>query len=260
MVRLLPLLPLLFLSALVSAQVMVDRPVLLTAPMPEDRQITGLPDTVRNDAVLTAATERKGHYRLASPGTGNVWSITLDALTTAPVAGTHLVVIAPPPTSGDVDLLVNGHGPYALLASAGVRAAGDAIPAGTALSVVMDGTAFQILNTDVRPLRPCPEGTVAVNDRLCIEVAEHGAVDFFAAAGTCGTQGMRLCGWGEFVVACQQADAIGMLNVADNWEWTNDASNENNCARVVGAGSCLSAGNAFVTENIPRAFRCCYTR
>ena len=241
-------------------QVVSDRPLILTAPFPEDRQVTGLPDSETSDAVLTSTTERRGGYRLVAPTGGNVWSIDLDALTTAPPAGTQLVVLAPTPTSGDVDLLVNGHGPYPLLASVGVRADGAEIPEGTALSVVMDGTGFQIMNTNVRPRRPCPDGTVAVNSRYCIETTEHSAVDFFVAATTCGSQGMRLCEWGEFLIACQRAAALGLTGPTNNWEWSNDASNENNCARVVGASSCLSAGNSFVSDSIDRSFRCCYTR
>lgn len=245
---------------LASAQVSVDHSILLTGNAPADRQLIGLPDSGSGGSILSAATEQKGAYRLAAPASGNIWNITLEALPTAPTAGTHLVVIAPTPTSGDVDLMVNGHGPYALLATIGMRAAGETIPEGTALSVMMDGSAFQILNTNVQPRRPCPDGTMAVNDRYCIEPVEHSPVDFFVAATTCADQGMRLCEWGEFLVACQQAEPLGLQGATNNWEWTNDASNENNCARIVGANSCLSAGNALVTESINRAFRCCYTR
>ncbi len=241
-------------------QVVSDRALTLTGAFPEDRQVTGLPDSEVSDAVLTTNTERRGTYRTAAPVAGNVWSVELSALTVAPPAGTQLVVVAPPPTSGDIDLLVNGHGPYPLLASAGVRAAGEEIPQGTALSVVMDGSGFQIMNTNVRPRRPCPDGTLAVNSRYCIEAVEHAAVDFFVAAGACGSAGMRLCEWGEFITACQRAGDIGLAGATNSWEWSNDASNENNSARVVGAGSCLSAGNAIVTGSIDRNYRCCYTR
>ncbi|MCB9162888.1 MAG: hypothetical protein H6592_00425 [Flavobacteriales bacterium] len=260
MARQIPLLLLFLCSSLLMGQVVTDRSVILTGAFPEDRQVTGLPDSEASDAVLTTTTERRGAYRTAAPVAGNVWSIDLGTLTAAPPAGTQLVVVAPAPTSGDIDLLVNGHGPYPLLAAVDVRADGAEIPEGTALSVVMDGSSFQIMNTNVRPRRPCPEGMLTVNARYCIEPVEHPPVDFFAAASTCGSQGMRLCEWGEFITACQRAGEIGLAGTTNSWEWTNDASNENGSARVVGAGSCLSAGNAIVTGSIDRNYRCCYTR
>jgi hypothetical protein len=248
------------LAVAVNAQVATERPVVLTGAAPEDRQLTGLNIATTTDAVLTAEVERTGSFRLATPAMGNTWTIDLDALDTAPPAGTHLVLIAPNPTAGDVDLMVNGHGPYALLARPNERVNVEDIPAGTALSVVMDGAAFQLMNGSIRPRRPCIEGTVMVNEAYCIEPEKHAATDLFTAMTTCGNVGMRLCDWGEFVTACQRATEIGMLQPTSSWEWTGDASNENNCARVVGVGSCLSAGNAFITGSIDRTFRCCYSR
>lgn len=242
------------------AQIASDKPVVLSAEFPEARQVTGLPPSKESDAVLSAAVERDGAYRVASPTPGNMWSVTLDALATAPPAGTHLVIIAPNPTAGDVDVLVNGHGPYPLLSKVDERVDGNDLPEGTALSVVMDGTSFHVMNGNVPPRRPCIEGTVAVTASYCIEPQEHPLADLFTAITTCGDRGMRLCDWGEFLTACQRAAELGLLGGTDNWEWTGDASNENNCARIVGAGSCLSAGNAFVTGSINRTYRCCYSR
>jgi hypothetical protein len=143
------------LAVAVNAQVATERPVVLTGAAPEDRQLTGLNIATTTDAVLTAEVERTGSFRLATPAMGNTWTIDLDALDTAPPAGTHLVLIAPNPTAGDVDLMVNGHGPYALLARPNERVNVEDIPAGTALSVVMDGAAFQLMNGSIRPRRPC---------------------------------------------------------------------------------------------------------
>lgn len=242
------------------AQVTTDKPIILSSPLPEARQITGLPPSATPNAVLSGAVERAGVYRTAAPAQGNVWAITLPALSTAPPAGTHLVITGPAPTAGDVDLMVNGHGPFPLTNGPGARVNGEDIPAGTQLSVVMDGTNFQLLNGRLKPRRPCIDGTVMVNADFCIEAEEHPIADLFTAISVCADQGMRLCDWGEFVVACQRATEIGMLQPTNNWEWTNDASNENNCARIVGVGSCHSAGNSFVTGDIIRNFHCCYSR
>lgn len=247
-------------SVHLGAQVQLDRPLLLNSATDADRQVTGLEASGAPAAVLTTAVARSGSYRVGAPGSGEIWSITVEALTSAPVAGTHLVIITPAASTGAAQLSVNGHGPYPILSGPNTPIMGADIEPGTLLSVVMDGSAFHLLNGHVPERRPCPDGTVEVNDLYCIEPQKHLATDFFSAIDTCAAMGLRLCGWGEFLIACQRATELGLLQPTNSWEWTNDASNENNCARIVGAGSCLSAGNALVTGSLDRNFRCCYSR
>jgi len=243
-----------------DAQVSLDKPLRLTGSGPAQRQITGLQISNEPGAVLTADVEQRGAFRLTAPSAGTTWSAGLSALINAPAAGLHMVVSSPVPTPGSISVVVNGHGPYLLLDGDGQPVDGELIAEGTMLSIVHDGTAFRLLNGGVAPRHPCAPGTVQVNDAYCISENEYPASDFFAAVTTCGDLGLRLCGWGEFVAACQRAGTIGMLDGTNNWEWTNDASNENGSARIVGAGSCLSAGNSIVVNSTLRNFHCCYSR
>ena len=247
-------------SVQLSAQVELDRPLVLSSPIDANRQVTGLPVSSAAASVLTATVAQQGTFRNAAPEAGEQWTVSLEALSGPPVAGTHLVLTVPAATTGAVQLIVNGNGPYPLLAGPNSPILGEDIQSGELLSVVMDGNAFHLLNGHVSPRRPCPAGTLEVNDDYCIEPQKHLATDFFSAIDTCTALGLRLCGWGEFLIACQRATELGLLQPTNSWEWTNDASNENNCARIVGAGSCLSAGNALATGSLDRNFRCCYSR
>lgn len=247
-------------SVQLSAQIELDKPMLLTSPNESDRQVTGLPASLAPNAVLTATLTQSNTFRTVAPQYGVQWTVDLPSLSEAPVAGTQLVISVPTTSPGAVQLLVNGHGPYAVLSGPNAPLLGEEVPPGTSLSVVMDGTAFHVLNGHVPARRPCPAGTIAVNQQYCIEPGERAATDFFSAIDSCSSGGLRLCGWSEFLIACQRASELGLLEPIDSWEWTNDASNENNCARIVGGASCLSAGNALVTGSLSREFRCCYSR
>ena len=53
-----------------------------------------------------------------------------------------------------------------------------------------------------------------------------------------------------------QGNAYNMLG---DWEWTNDAANEDAVVRTMGIGTaCVGAGASPVTT--ARTFRCCYSR
>lgn len=250
----------LLISAGLIAQVVTDKPIILVGADPIDRQVAGLPPSTEPQAVLTTAVEQAGTYRTTFPASGNTWSLDLPGLGSAPQAGTHLLVIAPEPVAGSISIVLNGAGPFALLTGPNEAFDGSMVTAGTPLSVVFDGSAFQIMNGANYATRPCAVGTVAVNSMFCVEPIEHPGSDFFEAMTTCHASGLRLCSWGEFVVACQREVELGLVGTTNSWEWTGDASNENGSARIVGVGSCFSAGNALVTGSLDRTFRCCYSR
>jgi hypothetical protein len=241
------------------AQVHVDAPIVLDGPTPADRQVLGLPTSSEADRLLSASTEQQGTYRVASV-VGSTWEVTLTSLTVAPIAGTHIVVMAPGPSNEPVSAIVNGHGPYPLVVASGVPFDASTLQPGDALSLVSDGSQFHVVNGETYRLRPCPEGTSAVNDRFCAEIHDRPVSDFFQAISACGQVGLRLCGWGEFIVLCQNGPSIGLLDLTNGWEWVDDACNENGTARVVGAGGCTVSGTSLVTGSTDRGFRCCYSR
>lgn len=250
----------LLFSTASMAQVHVNAPVIISGSDAAERQFIVDPATEEADEVLSAGIEQRGTYRFATPEPGATWDITLPSLDAAPVAGTNIVVLAPGPSSGPIEVRVNGSSPFPLVTGLGVPFDGSGLVAGTALSLVSDGDHLHVMNGEAYALRNCPVGTAAVNDHFCAETVQRPASDFFAAITTCYGQGMRLCGWGEYIVLCQNATALGITGTATDWEWTDDSCNENGTARVAGAGNCTAAGTGLVTGSTPRAFRCCFTR
>jgi hypothetical protein len=242
------------------AQMLVDKPIVLTGPDAPSRQVTGLAPSAASDAVLTAGVEQQGSYRTAAPQAAGVWAVDLPAMSGVPENGMHGVIIAPANTGTTVSILLNGQGPFPLVSRSGVPIDGTTIPEGAPLSVVLANGELHCLNGPAYARAPCALGTVAVSNTLCMQPVEHPASDFFAASITCGDQGLRLCSWGELAAACSNAAALGLIGMANNWEWTNDASNEDGSVRIVNAAGCTSAGNALATGSTPRAFRCCQTR
>ena len=254
---------LLFVGSLplcISAQVRVDRSIELNGATDADRQVIGLAPPGAPGALQTAGMEQANSHRTATPTAGPVWSVSLPLLSGPPVAGTHIVVKTPAPTNGPVSILLNGNGPYAVVANVTEAVMGGSISEGTMLSLVHDGTAFQLMNGSGYARRPCPSGTSAVNEQFCIELIEHASSDFYQAILTCGASGMRLCSWGEFSVACLNAASNGALNMTNNWEWCGDFSNENSSARVAGMNACMASGNSIIVQSIPRNFHCCWSR
>ena len=131
---------------------------------------------------------------------------------------------------------------------------------GSLLSLVFDGTSFQVLNGAVHRRRDCPSDMVAVNEQYCIEPQERDTLDFYDAAFACVSDNKRLCTWGEWYRACTLAATLGLANMSGNWEWTNSSANEDLIARMVGNTSCTAAGTSLVTGSIPRKSRCCFSR
>lgn len=242
-----------------AAQLVVDRTIQLIGSDAADRQVLGLPVPTGPTDVLTAGAEQAGSFRTATPSAGAEWVIDLPLLSTTPTAGTHIMVRTPSAIAGPVSLSVNAGPPVQVLINGGGPLLGEDVMEGTMLSLVHDGTSFQVMNGSTYMRRPCPSGLTPVDDQFCIESVERAPLDFFPALEVCGSLGLRACRWGEYFMACENATALGLSNMANNWEWTADASNENGVARIVSAFGCSSAGNSFITA-APRNFRCCYSR
>ena len=249
-------------SAVVTCfgQVTIDRPIVLTGTIETQRQVLGLPPLLTGTAANTAEVEQKGIHRYAVAVGGTVWQVDLPALAGAPAAGTQIMLSTVDNASmGPVQLLVNGLGPYDIIWFPGAPLLQEDVPAIPVLSLVFDGTAFQVLNGKPRSRRECPAGTVAVNEQFCMEIAERDTTSWFTAAQTCIAASMRLCTWGEWHNGCNKATQLGIQNTVGNWEWTNDTANEDCCVRIIGFSSCAQSGTWGV-NNTPQYFRCCFTR
>ncbi|MCB0769676.1 MAG: hypothetical protein KDC00_04645 [Flavobacteriales bacterium] len=246
-------------APLLSAQVLVDGPILLTGPNDAAKQVTGIPVSTAPADILSAGAVQAGVVRTSPAVTGNSWLIDLPAMGTAPAAGTHLVVRAPLAAEGPVNVVLNGTEPVPVRRGS-VDLNGSDLVEGTMLSLVHDGSAYQVLNgrSDLR--RECPAGMADVNGQFCIDITERGSADFFEAALACSAVDRRLCSWSEFHGACLRSGALGLVGMTNNWEWTNNSANEDNSVRIVGASNCVSAGNGLASGSVDRQFRCCFTR
>lgn len=238
------------------AQITLDRPLVLTGQT-EDRRISGLHGSVDAADALSATVEQDGAHRTVMPAAASIWEVSLSGLSSAPPAGTHLIAMAPG-GSGVVQIQLNGYGPYPLLLGPGEPLDAAEVLIGTPLNLVFDGSAFQITNGATVRRQPCPENMVTVNEEFCISPQENTSATFFEAAVSCGTQGMRLCGWAEFLVACNNAPQLGLTGMTGNWEWIDDAVNEDGAARSSGASACSATSDALVTS--PRPYHCCRSR
>jgi len=239
------------------AQTRMDKSLIIADGTEVQRQVTGVPGSTVQQEILATSTEQQGEHRFSTGSTSNSWEIILPSLT-EPSPGTQLVLIAPEMGPGAITLVVNGAPALPLEWAPGDVLLGSAIDAGVPLSVVHTGSAYQVLNGAELRIKDCPAGMVAVNTQYCIDLSENVASDFVQASITCASSGKRLCYWGEFHSACVVSGALGITGMTDNWEWTNNTSNEDNSVRRVGYGSCTNAGNGLMTGSA--TYHCCYTR
>ncbi len=244
------------------AQILVDAPILLQGATPADMQVLGLaPSTSPTDA-LTAHVDQTGQHRLGTATAGTIWDITVPGAMTTPSAGMHLVVPVPDNVTGNILVRVNGHGPFTVSYGPSGPLPSDEFHTGDLLSLVFDGTLFQLLDAPIHRPRPCPLGTVAVSTHTCIAMNEHpaGAMSFFEAIDTCAANGLRLCFWGEWISACTNAAALGLVALYNNHEWTDDSSNEDGYVRTVGGSSSCYYAQQRSAIGFAGNVRCCYSR
>lgn len=240
-------------------QIGIDKPLQFDGQAPSDRQLRGVPSVSTPGALQSAAQEQGGTHRSMMAPSGTAWSLALPALAAPPTPGMNVVVTAPDAIpAGPVTLDLNGTGPYPLVWRAGAPIDGAAIAGGTLLSLVFDGTAYHVMNGLSHRRKECPDGMMAATSQFCIDLDERSPISFFDAAAACTQEGKRLCTWGEWFNACQLRTALGLANMVNNWEYTDDTANEDNSVRLVGP-NCSNA-TAWYVSNEHQSYRCCYTR
>jgi hypothetical protein len=253
------LLAALLLHGALCAQVGIDRSVELTGAEPADRRIERLDPSTQGTDALSAGVAQGGAVNTSLADPGDVWSVELPAFGEEPSTGSHVMVRVPAVSASPISILFNGTGPIPVVYE-GLPLMGDVLVEGSMLSLVLANGVFHVLNGDNDMRRSCPQGTVAVNGQYCIEPTERGSGDYFQAGLGCASAGLRLCTWAEFVAACDRSLELQLVDMTNSWEWTNNTSNEDNSARIVGLNGCQTAGNWLSTGSAPIAYRCCYTR
>ena len=110
--------------------------------------------------------------------------------------------------------------------------------------------------------KTCPSGFVVVNSRYCIEGNERPVEQWYAANVVCNDLGGRLCNKGEWHYACNKTSSLGLLNMTNNWEWTDDKDDigdtYHDTYATSGSGSCT----AFQYDGVAifNRYRCCFDR
>ena len=161
---------------------------------------------------------------------------------------------------GPVTLSVNGSAAYPVLVNGDQPLLPGDVGTGSTVSVVFDGTAFQLISARRLERKPCPPGTTQVNELYCIEDVQHDTLDFPHAANVCGSLGLKLCSWAQFYNACYHASELGLTDMVGDWEWTDDAANSDNSVRVTGQTSCTQISVTVGYGVIARNFHCCFRR
>jgi hypothetical protein len=243
-----------------TGQVTVDAPIQLSAAEDALRQVTGLSLPASPSEAVSVAALRSGTLHTVEYTEGN-WSILVDSDLLPLSMGTSLsILIGIPAGDGPLTLLVNGTGPYPVRYGTDIDLSASSITAGSIINLVFDGAVFQVMNRPADPLRPCPTGTVAVTDQLCMDMLPAGTlVGYYGAAQACGARGLRLCSWGEYVAGCDRRVQLG-ITALGQYEWTSSTCNEDGYARVVGLSACISAGCSAADGSVQRAYRCCTER
>lgn len=242
------------------AQVRTDQPIILNGFGDPDRQVQGLHNAVESGDALNARSLQRGSYVYAEVGGSSLWQANLVPAIAQVQIGLCLMLKCAQANTGPVTVSVNGSAPVPVVKQGGEALVAGDVAAGETVSLVHDGTSFQLTSARRLERKPCPSGTVQVNELYCIEVVERDTVDFPDAAIACGNADMQLCSWGQWYSACTRATTLGLQGMTGNWEWTNSAANSDGQARIVGFATCTQAAVAVGIDYLPYNFRCCYKR
>lgn len=226
---------------------------------PAQRQVLGLALPQQGDQGASATAERTGSAGYAQASGSGALLVTLSPPPGPLRPGMRIVFTTQQANDSAATLTVNGQGPIPLRKH--ITAALDSadIPAGVPTEVIYDGAVFQVVS-QVYP--GCPAGMHPVGAHGCVEDSSRAALNWYAANTTCSNQGRRLCGFSEWIRACQQQSSI--LGSVLDYEWVDEAANSNNTAKTMGINEttllpdCRAGGHKLPTET--SRFRCCSDR
>lgn len=247
-----------WLSVGSMGQVKVDRSLVLEGATDADRQVSGLPTATTHAQALNASTMQAGAYRFASVNGANLWNVTLSPQPDSLVTGTMVILHCQDGNNGPVQAVVNGQGPYAVLRDVTAPLDSGEVKAGAIITLVFDGSAFQMTSARTPFKKECPSGFAQVDEHFCVQMQRQDSTSVDVAAVYCSGLQARLCTWSEWYTACTKANVLGITDMVGEYEWTDDLSDAG--ARVVGKFSCYTGANSAPFAPPGRAFRCCYRR
>lgn len=244
--------PVLFMAASVMhSQVTIDRAVVLTGGV-EDRRVEGLarPSTSTDLLTVEASLIGVAHWSEAVLE-GNVILLTPTVELTSYRTGQLLRFVAPGSIHDSILVACAGLPPLPLVRPDGMRPVRGQLRPNALCEVLNADDRWILLNL---PERGCPDGTLAVNDRSCIEIGTELGMSIFNASERCTDMGGRLCSWGEFHYACVTNGV--QLGMGTAWEWVDDTSNHKHGAVVVGQTGCTA--QRWTQPSSTARGRCCF--
>ncbi|HLP10811.1 MAG TPA: hypothetical protein VK177_02705 [Flavobacteriales bacterium] len=242
-------------SGEVLSQVEIDKNIVLTGNDSSELQVRQVNSMLDTTNLVSAMTFQKNSIAFASSGTFTNDSILLTSPVTftAYKNGQVFTFEIPAQTNDSVYINVNGLGWKKLLYK-NTKLFSLALKQGQMIETIYNGSDFEITSI----LRSnCPAGFVEANEHYCIEKNESPLVNFFSAIVTCSNKNARLCTWNEWYYACQKS-GLGLVNMTNNYEWIDSATNSTNQVVILGNGGCLF--KALSVNTTPYFFRCCYSK
>lgn len=249
---------LLFLAQQVSAQVHLDKPLVLVAQDSVDRMVFGLGRAEGEQGLITLGDARSGAYQWAvASGNGAAIALSLDPPCSAYANGLTLRFLPLGPASSVVTFNVDGLGPRPVYRSDGQRVMGGDIEPGRISEAIYADSAFFLQG---RALTKCPQGYLQANSSLCLMRNDTLSMSVYSATNWCYSRGSRLCSWDEYISACSalQGQLEGLF---DEWEWIDGNADHVHTAIQAGRWACRSerSWGAIESPNNYAQVRCCYS-
>lgn len=234
-------------------------PLQLDGGADADRRVSGLGTPLAEDDGVSVHTLRTQAVHFAETQGTDALSITLQPPLPAYTPGMALGFVPTAANSGAVTLAVDGLAAVPLTKGTGQPLDSADLRPGIPVRVVYDGATFQVLS---QLQRGCPTGSIAVNQRTCIDVEDRGDRNFYASSNQCHERGGRLCRWQEWVLACEMPG--GIQPTVMDFEWVDHGANDNNLAKRVGFNEATleqdcRGGSHRIPTGLARQ-RCCYDR
>ena len=238
----------------VHGQVEFDAPIRATGPDGE-RGIIGLADPVSGTAGITVNVASSGQLHWAT-ATAQTDTLTLDVIPAVDAYREGLLLRFNAVGSDQVKgwLRVGALPSLPVIRNDGQPIDPAPLGLGSVAEILYHEETWILLNANYSS---CPSGSVAVNDRLCIEAVAFPGLKIYQSIERCGNRGGKLCTWDEYVAACT---LIGpqLSGLFDEWEWIDDTSNHTHTADQVGRYTCQSQRAANAITLIVGDTRCCY--
>lgn len=256
----------------INAQILVGNRIDLVSSNPTERKVSGLNQpTQSDDAVnLSFFISGKVHFCNAMTLNSDTMQLSIYPDIDTLVPGTLITFISSISNDSSTFLKFD-NGSVIELTKKGIQKldSADIIP-GMVVSAVYDGNKFQCISDLAKN---CPIGFIKATEEYCIQQFESDSAYFWKAIQLCGDMNARVCNWGEWYYACENASTLGLTGMLNNFEWVDGGGNSlgwtvpptSNTGLMSGSGTCINIMASIVdtTHNHSRArpkkYHCCYS-